>query len=335
MIKFLKWLVFGILILICLIFTIYFLGPKTPAPKFNTQLNIPEVELTNLDNFIRKKEENSGEIKADNEARIIWQDSIPKKTPFSIVYLHGFGASQGEGEPVHTNLADSLHANLYLARLAGHGLVKKEAFIGLTAEEYMQSAIDALAIGKLIGDQVIIVATSTGGSQALYLAATFPESISALVLYSPFIEMADPTLQKLSVGPWHEQISKAMLGDEISYTERADTVSPYWSSYYHLDAYNSLFSMVYYSTEPEILKQVKAPVFLAYYFKDEENQDDVVSVDAMLEMFDLLASEKKKAIAFPKTGNHVIASKWRSNDWKSVQDSSLQFLQNILTIKNQ
>ena len=42
-------------------------------------------------------------VKPENEARIIWQnDSLKNKTEYAVVYLHGFSASQEEGDPVHT-----------------------------------------------------------------------------------------------------------------------------------------------------------------------------------------------------------------------------------------
>jgi len=311
----------------------YFLGPSMPAPAFSNSL--PEINptLTTVDDFVAAKETSSDSIKADNEARIIWYDSTGQKTKYAVVYLHGFGASQGEGDPVHRHLANSLQANLYLPRLAGHGLQKKEAFVGFTAERYMQSAMEALSLGKILGDELILVGTSTGAAQAIYLAAKFPDKISALVLYSPFIELADENLQTLSTGPWSEQIAKAMLGKDVSYTERPDSVARYWSSYYHPDAYLSLFAMIQYSMTEEIFNQVEQPVFMAYYYKDEENQDDVVSVKAMQEMFSQLETDNKKAIAFPATGNHVIASKWRSNNWQAVEDSTLKFLTNTLSLK--
>ena len=332
-----KWIkgILKVLVLLIVVLIIgYFLGPVADRPDFITERKQIDFNLDQLDAYVQKKEAEAGPTKEDNQARIIWNDSVPTQTTYSIVYLHGFGASQGEGAPVHENLASAIGANLYLSRLAGHGLKAENAFEGLTPEKYMESAADALFIGEKLGEKVILVATSTGGAQALYLATQFPEKIAALVLYSPFIEMADPNLQRLSTGPWHEQIAGLMLEKGVSYTERPDSVAAYWSTYYHFDAYNSLFTMVKYSTTEDIIQEVNVPVFLAYYYQDKENQDDVVSVAAMKEMFENLAVEEKKAIAFPKTGNHVIASKWRSNDWPAVQDSTLQFLKEHLDLKN-
>ncbi|MFT4740579.1 MAG: pimeloyl-ACP methyl ester carboxylesterase [Marivirga sp.] len=332
MLKVIKWVVISLMLLMITAVIVYYVGPITSAPNLTSRLKPIDSSLLTLEKYVKQKEDSAGEIKPDNEARIIWADSVGEKTDYAIVYLHGFGASQGEGAPVHNNIANRIGANLYLSRLSGHGLVRKDAFQGISAESYMESAAEALSIGKLLGDKVILIGTSTGASQALYLAANFPSQIAALVLYSPFIEMADQNLQFLSTGHWNEQIIDALIGSGISTTKRPDSVAAYWSTYYHADAYKALFSMVQYSTTPAIISKVNVPVFLAYYFKDSDKQDNVVSVEAMKELFISLPSKEKEQLAFPLTGNHVIASKWRSLDWQAVQDSTISYLSLTLNL---
>src|SRR5688572_1665613 len=116
--KFLKWT--GIVLLLLII--IYFLGPRPAHPNYSN--NLPEVpsDLVELENFVRSNE-SKHQLKPDNEARIIWyNDSTKNKTTRSFVYLHGFSASQEEGDPIHTQLARTFGGNLYLARIAGHGI---------------------------------------------------------------------------------------------------------------------------------------------------------------------------------------------------------------------
>ena len=78
---------------------------------------------------------------------------------------------------------------------------------------------------------------------------------------------------------------------------------------------------------------VKCPVFLAYYYKNEEEQDKTVSIPAMLKMFDELGTPAalKQKMAFPQAGNHVIASYIRSNDWQGVERETDKFLAEQLT----
>ena len=98
--RFLKWL--GVIVIILII--VYFLGPQPSTPKYRTQL--PEVpsDALQLEKYIADNEA-SHKVKPDNEARIIWyNDSTKEKTEYVIVYLHGFSASQEEGDPVHKDL---------------------------------------------------------------------------------------------------------------------------------------------------------------------------------------------------------------------------------------
>jgi pimeloyl-ACP methyl ester carboxylesterase len=292
--KVIKRVFFGVIILIAGLVIIYFLGPKLGSPNFADNLPQIPADIITLESWIEEKESTHQDIKTNNQAKIHWYDEKLSPTEYSIVYLHGFGASHHEGYPVHINLADSLKANLYLARQKGHGLSSQEAFKGLTAESYMMSAMEALAVGQELGEKVILIGSSTGAAQAIWLAAQFPDLVEALVLYSPYIALKNPTNENLVLGPWGTTFTKWVMGGDIKHEIRPDSVAAFWSEYYHLDAYFSLFTMIHESMKPEIFKKVICPVFMAYYYKDEANQDDVVSVAAMKEMFDLLASENKK-----------------------------------------
>ena len=116
------------------LFVIYFLGPKPPKPELNDLL--PTVaSISALDSFITSMEA-PYKIKPNNQAKIIWADSSQTQTDYAIVYLHGFSASQMEGDPVHQNIAKQFHCNLYLARLAEHGIDTTEDLMNLTAEKY-------------------------------------------------------------------------------------------------------------------------------------------------------------------------------------------------------
>src|SRR5688500_12726384 len=87
-----------------LIAGVFFLGPAPDAPEYNRTLPDLPSEPVALQEYIRLREGRHA-LKKDNEARIVWADSSRAKTPYSIVYLHGFSASQKEGDPVHLRLA--------------------------------------------------------------------------------------------------------------------------------------------------------------------------------------------------------------------------------------
>jgi hypothetical protein len=81
-------------------------------------------------------------------------------------------------------------------------------------------------------------------------------------------------------------------------------------------------------------KRVSAPVFLAFYFKDENNQDEVVKVDAMITMFDQLGTiaEMKVKTAFPNAGNHVIAGEIFSGAIDELRMATFSFADKVLNI---
>src|SRR5687768_10533659 len=104
-------------IVILLLLIAYFLGPRPAKAVFSAALPPVPAAPADVEQFVLKQE-SAHKLKPDNEARIVWADSSKQKTNFSIVYLHGFSASQEEGDPVHIETARKFGCNLYLSRLA-------------------------------------------------------------------------------------------------------------------------------------------------------------------------------------------------------------------------
>jgi esterase/lipase len=308
---------------------IYFLGPKPPKPLLNDVL--PTVASINaLDAYITSMEA-PYKIKPNNEAKIIWADSSKTQTEYAIVYLHGFSASQMEGDPVHQNIAKQFHCNLYLARLAEHGIDTTEDLMNLTAEKYWESAKLAYAIGKQIGKKVILMSTSTGGTLALQLAANYPE-IAGLILYSPNIEVFNPSAPLLN-NPWGLQISRTVLKSNYVDIKYKDSAYPkYWNTHYRIEAVVALQNLLEATMTETTFKKIHQPTLALYYYKDEANQDNVVKVNAIQKMMQQIAtpSNLKMEMAMPNTGNHVIASPIVSKDIVSVEQATAKFMQEII-----
>ena len=112
---------------------VYLAGPKPATPVYNTALPTIPGEPAALEALIQSNEQKN-KVRPNNEARIVWaNDSVKQKTPYAIVYLHGFSASQEEGNPVHQQIAKEFGCNLYLARLSEHGIDTTDALINMTA----------------------------------------------------------------------------------------------------------------------------------------------------------------------------------------------------------
>ncbi|KPM49815.1 alpha/beta hydrolase [Jiulongibacter sediminis] len=309
----------------------YYFGPRPEKPDLQKEysFDLPN-ELGQLEAKITQEEQNIDGIKKDNEAEFVWADSIPRVTEYSIVYIHGFSASHEEGAPVHENLAKKYHANLFKARMAEHGTDRgDETMAELTTDRYIETAERALAIGRKIGKKVIIVATSAGGALSLHLASKH-DDIEAMVLYSPCIQIYDENAALLD-DPWGLKLGQMVQGKPFNDITPANENQPlYWTMHYRLEALVALQNLLTHTMNEETFSKVTCPVFVGYYYKDEENQDKVVSVPAILNMYDQLGSEHKVKKAFPNAANHVLASWVLSSDVAGVQMETEKFLDEIV-----
>ncbi len=324
-----KWLLITLLVIVI----VYLMGPKPANPVYATGMPVVPASADSLQAYV-KGHEAQHRLKPDNEARIIWaDDSAKSKTAYSLVYLHGFSASQGEGDPVHKDIAKLFGCNLYLSRLAEHGIDTTDALVNLTSDNYWESAKEALAIGKQLGNKVVLVGTSTGGTLALKLAAEYPD-VYALVLLSPNIAINDSNAWLLN-NPWGLQIARLVKGSKfIEPEDKRPVYRQYWSAPYRLEAAVNLEELVETSMNKATFEQVKQPTLLLYYFKDEVHQDSVVKVEAALKMFDELGTPtaKKRSMAMPNTGNHVMGSWIKSHDVAGVEREIARFMREVLNM---
>ena len=352
-----KWQKYTLIILLVLT-AIYLAGPHPKTPVYNSTMPVVPADATALEQYIAQQEA-SHKLKPDNEARIVWyspmtdsiktaiKDSVKAnlkqgefvsstfnaattktKTDYAIVYLHGFSASQEEGAPIHTNIAKEFGCNLYLSRLAEHGIDTADPMINLTPEKYWESAKQALAIGKQLGKKIILIGTSTGGTNALQLAATYPGDIAAVILLSPNIAIHDPNAWLLN-NPWGLQIARLVKGSHyITAPDDRPIYKQYWYNHYPLEAAVQLQELLETTMTAETFEKVKQPLLMLYYYRDEQHQDSVVSIPAMLKMFDELgtpAGEKVKE-AIPNAGDHVLGSYIKGKDLLSVQTAIENFM---------
>ena len=322
-----KWL----LIIPALLIVVYLLGPNPSTPEYDTAMPTVPAAAPALEQYIAGHEAQH-KLKPDNEARIVWlNDSAKNKTEYSIVYLHGFSASQAEGDPVHRTIARKFGCNLYLSRLAEHGIDTTEPMINLTADNYWETAKEALAIGQQLGNKVILAGTSTGGTLALKLAAEYPD-VYGLILLSPNIEINDANAWILN-NPWGLQIARLVKGSNyINSDDQRPEYKQYWTHHYRLEAAVNLEELLETAMNKSTFEKVKQPTLVLYYYKDEVHQDSVVRVDAIKEMYSKLgtATNKKRAVAMPNTGDHVMGSYLKSKDVEGVEREIEKFMKEVL-----
>lgn len=299
---------------------LYLLGPRPAAPQLGGALPPVPDGAAALSGYVAQKEAGF-RVRPNNEARIVWADSQHRKTPYSIVYLHGFSASAKEGDPVHQDFARQFGYNLYLSRLDGHGLDTSEALLGMTSAGLWRDAKEALAIGKKLGNKVILVGTSTGGTLALLLAAEFPKDVAAVVNLSPNIAINEAMIGLLDE-PWGIYMARLVKGSKYNeYVPENPEKARYWYTKYRLEAVVELENLVDHTMRPTLFKKVRQPVLNLYYYKNEKEQDPTVKVSAILDMHRALGTPEKlkRAVAIPNAGAHVIGSSITSGDVPGVE----------------
>ncbi len=320
-------------VIIALLALFYLLGPKAAEPdfsklhltKYNSDLHILEDSLN--------KAEAALPLKPDNQARIVWESPY-QKTPYSIVYLHGNGASQEEGDPIHEALAHRYGCNLFLARLSSHGLKGNEPMLDLDDAKWMQSALDAIAVGKAIGNKVILVSCSTGSTLALYLTSRYPDLVEGQIMLSPNVDLYDPR-SSLLASHWGLQIARKVMGSEYYGWDAPELAQQYWYTHYRIEGLTRLKAMINETMNQQTFSKINDPMIILYYYKDDDHQDKTVSVKRMKEMFRELgtpASEKVE-VALPDAGTHIIGSSMFNTHLESVWTPVTAFMENVMHLK--
>jgi len=320
----------AVAILFLILGAVYLVGPRVDTPVFSKDTPYVPADLDSLQSWIKKRELEKGNVRKDNESKIYFYDSLPKKTKYSVVYLHGFTASGKEGDPVHKIIAKAFGANLYVPRLHGHGLEEEEPMLNFNNDDFWESGKEALEIGKRLGEKVILLGTSHGGALSLSLGED--PAIAALGLFGPNIAVFDPKAKLLSK-PWGLQIARLVKGGNYHYmVTNNEEKKKYWTTKARLEATLQMQKFLDIKMRRSTFSKVTVPVFLGYYYKNDSLQDQVVSVPAMLKMFDQLgtADSLKFQMAFPEIKDHVLTSSLSTSEYEHVATEAINHFMKVL-----
>ncbi|TJW77807.1 MAG: alpha/beta hydrolase, partial [Mesorhizobium sp.] len=183
--------------------------------------------------YLAREEAAVPNIRDGLDKEIIWANPlVHARTKLAIVYIHGFSASKGEVRPLPDDVADALEANLFYTRLTGHGqdgAAMAEGSVNAWINDYEE----ALAIGRAIGDKVIVIATSTGGSLATW-SATQPgasDGVAAIAFISPNFGVKASGAELLTM-PWGREIAELVGGKQRSFPARNPLHERFWTTKY-------------------------------------------------------------------------------------------------------
>ncbi len=318
----------GIFLLLILLFL---LGPKMNFPEYNASLPTIPWSLDEIETQITERDKTTPNLKPNNQGRIVWADSI-KKTPYALVYLHGYSASPMEGDPVHLNFAKRYGCNLYVPRLSQHGIKDQETFKTLTPKDLIADAKEALAIGKKLGGKVILMSCSTGSTLSIYLATEHPELVHSMIMYSPNLNLADPTAALLTK-PWGLSIARKVIGEHRELTSLIGTKKEqYTTCKYRVEGLICLKTLLEETMTDDRFKEVTQPYFIGYYYKNEKEKDNIIDIDRIKD-FDRLTSSNpsaKQVVAFPDAGTHVLPSDLYNPHIDNLEQATFQFADSLL-----
>lgn len=227
-----------VLILLCLVAIVailWLVGPRVPV---DNRLTFDASTLPDdLDTWLAQREASVAGIRPGVAKEIVWADPATRsKTQLAIVYIHGFSATSGEIRPVPDRLAAAFGANLFFTRLAGHGR-DGPAMAEPSVNDWINDYAEAIAIGRSIGERVIVMATSTGAALASW-AATQPalsDGVAGYVLVSPNYGIQGSGSWLLT-GPWGGLLARLVIGPERGFEPSSEDHGRLWTARYPTEA---------------------------------------------------------------------------------------------------
>ena len=276
------------------------------GPRASVVESWVEPELAGeVEEHVARTERAVPDLRPGDERAIVWSDSTTRaRTPVAIVYLHGFSADRHEVEPLVSDLADSLDANVYFARLSGHGR-DGPAMAEATAEAWLADAAEAVAIGHRIGERVVLVGTSTGATLAFWAQSRDEAAgrVAATVLMSPNFHPADRSSRVL-LWPWGGLLARLVVGPERCFAPENAAHERHWTTCYPTSALLPMMALVeHVRTDEDIDVRVPTLVIHSPY-------DRVVDPDETRRVLARVASDRVEVILFEGSHDpqhHVLA----------------------------
>ncbi len=262
-----------LIVLVLLIAAVGLFGPREPAPlsaSFDDRKFGEGVQV-----YFESVEANFDDITPGTEKRVVWQPGREEqRTPVSLLYIHGYSATSEEIRPVPDQIAAAMGANLVYTRLTGHGR-DGAAMADATVADWMQDVAEGLAAARAVGETVIVMSTSTGGTLAAAAALDrmLSDRVAAMIFVSPNfrIQSAGQALLKWPAGrtwlPW-------LIGPTRSWEPYNAAHGTYWTTTYPTEAVLPMAAVVK-AVESQDFSNVAIPALFWFSL-----QDTVVSPEA-------------------------------------------------------
>lgn len=288
---------------------VYFMGPVNEfGPDAPAERAQPPAELVQLPTWLAQQEAQWPDIREGLAKRVTWMQAEGTRTPWAVVYVHGFTASRLETHPLALQVAQALGANLFETRLTGHGRTS-QAMAEATVQDWLADMHEALLIGRQLGQRVLVIGVSTGATLATWQAMR-PEGQHdvAYVFVSPNY---GPKLKKADIVnmPWGRELALYIEGPmrhgEPSHAAQAQA----WTTTYPTAAVFPMMALVKRVRESDV-GAFTAPVLMLY-----SPADQTVEPAEIEALFPRIESKQKtlEAVTYSEAkGQHVLAGDLRA-----------------------
>lgn len=227
-------------------------------------------DLTELDTWLATRERDVGGVRPGCAKQIVWHDG-PAKTRLSLVYVHGFSATGAEIRPLPDLVARAFGANIYFARLTGHG--QDGAAMGRARLPDWESDVrEALSIGAALGEETVLMGCSTGCTlltQALAEGARAKGIVHVSPNFGLHQKLAHGLLQMPGIRSW----GPLLVGRERAFDPISDTHAALWTVKYSTQAVFTMADAVRAAQSSDV-EAIQTPAYFAFC-----NEDEVVCPD--------------------------------------------------------
>ena len=226
-----------------------------------------------------------------------------KRTEWAVVVLHGFSATRQETAPLADMVAAELGANLFEARLAGHGHAENP-MADVRAEHWLADTARALAKGAELGDKLVVIGTSTGATlAAAMLDQPVADPIDTVVMISPNFSPQGAGAQWLT-RPAGPLLGWLIEGPTSCWEPRNELQARFWTTCYPTTTLVEVMRLVDLvgGRLPDTIRQR----LLVFYSR----KDSVVSPAAINDAYAAVSAPAKALIDVEDSGDpshHVLA----------------------------
>ena len=243
------------------------------TPRFDARTIGPDVV-----SFFVEREARYDNIIPGVEKRVVWRETKGARTELAIVYIHGFSATSEELRPVPDRVAEAVGANLVFTRLKGHGR-DGEALATATVQDWADDLAEALAVARMIADEVVIMATSTGATltAAMLDQPETMKDVKGVILVSPNFAINNPLAPLLTL-PAARNWVPLIGGKERNWEPQNEAHGKYWTTRYPSEAVFQMAALVELAAAKSFADVTMPTLF---WFSDA---DQVVSAAATREV---------------------------------------------------